>query len=205
VSESSARRAQIVQSAARLFAERGVGGTSVRDIADSVGVLSGSLYHHFVSKDALVVEILSSYLEDLVAGYREVVEADLRPRESVHGLVLASLTAAEAHPHATEIYQNELGRLRERPNETSSLTKAAAEVQRTWLSVLRAGVEAGDLRDDVPVTVFYRFIRDALFLSARWYRPGADYPVTRFAEHSTSLFLDGCSAVRRPTRARARR
>ena len=51
------RRRDVLLAAAQLFAERGYRGTSVRDIAQSVGVLGGSLYHHFKSKEALFLEV----------------------------------------------------------------------------------------------------------------------------------------------------
>ena len=45
-----------------MFARKGIGATTVREIADAVGVLSGSLYHHFESKDTIVDEILNRYV-----------------------------------------------------------------------------------------------------------------------------------------------
>ena len=53
------RRQAILACAAELFATRGVAATTVRQIADEVGILSGSLYHHFESKEAIVDEIIS--------------------------------------------------------------------------------------------------------------------------------------------------
>ena len=44
-----------------MFAERGLRATTVRDIADSAGILSGSLYHHFSSKEEMVDEVLREF------------------------------------------------------------------------------------------------------------------------------------------------
>ncbi|NLA37272.1 MAG: helix-turn-helix transcriptional regulator, partial [Actinobacteria bacterium] len=52
------RRDELLGLAATMFAERGLRATTVRDIADSAGILSGSLYHHFASKEAMVDEVL---------------------------------------------------------------------------------------------------------------------------------------------------
>ena len=46
-----------------MFAERGLRATTVRDIADSAGILSGSLYHHFKSKEQMVEEVLRDFLD----------------------------------------------------------------------------------------------------------------------------------------------
>jgi AcrR family transcriptional regulator len=52
------RRAEIVDGATTLFAREGYGDTSLLDIAKRVGVSKSALYHHFVSKDALLHEVL---------------------------------------------------------------------------------------------------------------------------------------------------
>ena len=52
------RRDEIVALAGEMFAARGFAGTTVREIADAAGILSGSLYHHFDSKESIVDELL---------------------------------------------------------------------------------------------------------------------------------------------------
>jgi AcrR family transcriptional regulator len=58
------RRTEILQSAAALIAVSGLR-TSLQDIADAAGIQAGSLYHHFESKEAILVELLRSYHADL--------------------------------------------------------------------------------------------------------------------------------------------
>src|SRR5215472_10149899 len=70
--EPADRHQQILTVAAVLFARKGVAATTVREIADEVGILSGSLYHHFDSKEAMVDEILAPYLNDLREAYKLV-------------------------------------------------------------------------------------------------------------------------------------
>lgn len=188
--EPGDRRERILASAAGLFARKGVSATTVRMIADEVGMLSGSLYHHFDSKEAMVDEIVASYLEDLRIRYKAVLARDTDPRTKLHDLVVASLEVVEAHPHATEIYQNEVNYLTE-IERFSYLKSAGKEVQSTWLEVINAGVNEGVFRSDLDPKVLYRLMRDAVWLSVRWFRPTRDYPVSRFAEDCISLFLDG--------------
>src|SRR5580692_1847063 len=66
----SERRADVMQTAAELFAQKGFRATTVREIADAAGILSGSLYHHFDSKESIGDEILSSFINDVLADYR---------------------------------------------------------------------------------------------------------------------------------------
>jgi AcrR family transcriptional regulator len=189
------RRESILASAAALFATKGVAATTVRQIADEVGILSGSLYHHFESKEAMVDEIISSFLEDLRARYKAVLDVQTDPRGRLHDLVVASLEVVEAHPHATEIYQNDVNYLLQF-ERFAYLRNAGKEVQTTWLQVIESGVAQGVFRADLDTKILYRLIRDAVWQSVRWFKPSKEYPTSRLAEDCTALFLDGLTTAR---------
>ena len=184
------RHEQILTVAAGLFARKGVAATTVREIADEVGILSGSLYHHFDSKEAMVDEILVPYLTDLRAACASALSRATDPRTRLCDLVFASLQVAEAHPHATEIYQSDVNYLSQF-ERFGYLAGAAGDIRKTWLEVISDGVARGAFRPDLDPGIVYRLMRDAIWLSVRWFRPAPDYPLTRFAQECTSLFLDG--------------
>ena len=62
--DSPTRRAEILATAASLIASSGLR-TSLQEIADAAGILPGSLYHHFESKEAILVELIRCYQDDL--------------------------------------------------------------------------------------------------------------------------------------------
>jgi AcrR family transcriptional regulator len=187
------RHDQILAVAAGLFARKGVAATTVREIADEVGILSGSLYHHFDSKEAMVDEILSPYLRDLGDACQRVIARRADPRTKLRDLVAECLGVVEAHPHATEIYQSDANYLSQL-DRFGYLTAAASQVRQAWLEVLNEGVAQGAFRPDLEPRIVYRLMRDAIWPSVRWFRPGRDYPLSRFAEDCASLFLDGVAA-----------
>ena len=187
------RRTTILAHAARLFARQGVSATSVREIAQEVGMLSGSLYHHFASKDEIVQEILLSYLDELLQRYDEVVAADLAPAKAFEQLVRASLTTIQHHPYATEIYQNDVAYLQRLPRG-EEIAEAGQRVPATWLSVIRAGVEAGDFRDDIPPRIFYNLLRDSLWRSVQWFDPQRGHDWDQFADAVLTVFVHGYGA-----------
>jgi AcrR family transcriptional regulator len=201
--ERNNRRDEILQKAAQLFATKGVAATTVREIADNVGLLSGSLYHHFESKDAIVDELLRSYLDDLRDRYREVNSESLDPRARIERLVQVSMDVVEAHPYATEIYQNDFNLLHNLPR-FSYLKASAAETRKIWLDALNSGLDSGVFRSDIDPQVLYRIIRDVVWLSIRWRQTGPKRSLAALADQCASVLLDGISvrsAGRRRTRA----
>ncbi|CAM2921009.1 TetR/AcrR family transcriptional regulator [Skermania piniformis] len=184
------RRDELLALAATLFAERGLRATTVRDIADAAGILSGSLYHHFDSKESIVDEILRGFLDDLFGRYREIVEAGLNPRDTLAALVVASFAAIDTEHAAVAIYQAEARRLQDSPR-FGYIAQPNTEFRELWLGVLRAGVTDGSFRADADVELAYRFLRDTVWVAVRWYRPGGPLTAESVAKQYLSIVLDG--------------
>ena len=182
------RRDVILERAADLFARQGVAATTVREIADAVGILSGSLYHHFASKDDIVDAIVGSFMNELVSRYDAVLTTHNDAAERLRGLVVASLTTVASHPHATEIYQKDARYLAE---GKAPVAENARLIKRAWIGVLEEGVEAGAFRSDVPVSVIYPLLRDGLWLTARWFKPTRTYGYDELAVDYLKVFING--------------
>ncbi|MDP9183731.1 MAG: TetR/AcrR family transcriptional regulator [Actinomycetota bacterium] len=185
------RRDVILERAADLFARQGVAATTVREIADAVGILSGSLYHHFASKDDIVDAIVGSFMDDLVNRYDAVLASTDDSAERLRGLVVASLATVASHPHATEIYQKDARYLASTGDGKAPVAENARLIRRAWIGVLEEGVEAGLFRGDVPVTVIYPLLRDGLWLTARWFKPSKTYGYDELAGDYLKVFVEG--------------
>ncbi len=183
------RRAQIREVAAELFAAKGVAATTVRDIGEVAGVLSGSLYHYFPSKNAIVAEILGDFMADIHHRFGEVAGRAGSHEETVRGLIRATLSTIEEHPRPTAIYQNDRQYLRDQ-GLLAPIDRESREIREFWLTAISAGVADGTFRDDVPAEVFYRSLRDTLWATMHW--PNRrDYDTDEFADLIAGLFLDG--------------
>ncbi|MFN2561768.1 MAG: TetR/AcrR family transcriptional regulator [Jatrophihabitans sp.] len=193
------RRAELLAIAAGLFAERGLRATTVRDIADAAGILSGSLYHHFDSKESMVDEILRGFLDALFHRYREIVAQDLGPRATLEAVVIASFEAIDEHNAAVAIYQAEARRLAEQPR-FAYIGERLTEFRRLWHDVLEAGIAAGSFRDDLDVELSYRFLRDTVWVGVGWYRPGGKLGIDDIARQYLAIVLDGIATPRRHDR-----
>jgi AcrR family transcriptional regulator len=188
------RREVILREAAELFARQGVAATTVREIADAAGILSGSLYHHFASKDDIVDAVLSTFLTELRERYDEVLTGAGDAPERLRGLIVASLETVAAHPRATEIYQNDAHRLRA-DNGYPYVEESAKAVRAAWVGVLEEGRASGAFRDDVPLKVTYPLLRDGLWLTARWFRPTKTYGHEELAADYWRIFLSGLTGT----------
>jgi AcrR family transcriptional regulator len=190
---ASQRRAALVALAADLFAERGYRSTTVREIAEAAGVLSGSLYHHFDSKESIIDELLSNYLDELLATYRAIVSDGGSSIEVLSRLVHAAFSSFDRHRAAIMVFQNERQYLLNYPR-FGYLAKSEQAVGRLWLKVIRDGIVSGDLRNDLDPKLAHQFVRDAIWVAVRWYQPGGRLSSSQLADQYLTLLLDGMRA-----------
>ncbi|MEE2031497.1 TetR/AcrR family transcriptional regulator [Rhodococcus chondri] len=189
----SGRRAELLGIAAELFASRGVRATTVRDIADAAGILSGSLYHHFDSKESMVDEILHGFLDDLFDRYRKIVASGLDSRATLEALVTASYESIDRSHAAVAIYQDEAKHL-DGSGRFSYIGELNIEFRQLWVGVIERGVGDGSFRPDIDVELAFRFLRDTVWVAVRWYRPGGTITAEHVAQQYLSIVLDGLSS-----------
>lgn len=187
---STERRDELVAIAAGLFAARGYAQTTVRDIADEAGILSGSLYHHFSSKEAMLDEILRGFLGELVERFTSIVAESDSPEDALDALVRHSFATIHAAPHAVALYQNESSVLIAQPG-FEYVDKTSRDIERIWINVLTDGQASGVFRADLEPGIVYRFVRDGLWSTVRWYQPGGKLQHETVADQYLSLLHGG--------------
>ena len=186
----ASRREELLRIAADLFATKGFRNTTVRDIADAAGILSGSLYHHFDSKESMVDELMRTFQAELFAAYDDILASPDDARSKLERAVRLSFETIERRGAEVAIFQNEaatLGQL-ERFGYLAERNRQSRDV---WVSLLTEGVETGALRADLDITLTYRFIRDTVWVAVRWYRPGGPHTTTEVADQYLTILLDG--------------
>ncbi|WP_370500056.1 TetR family transcriptional regulator KstR2 [Mycolicibacterium sp. jd] len=191
--QANTRRDELLRLAATMFAERGLRATTVRDIADSAGILSGSLYHHFSSKEEMVDEVLRGFLDWLFDRYQQIVATEPNPLERLKGLFMASFEAIETRHAEVVIYQDEAKRLSAQ-GRFAYVEERNKEQRKMWVDVLTQGIDEGYFRPDVDVDLVYRFIRDTTWVSVRWYQPGGPLTAQQVGRQYLSIVLGGITA-----------
>ncbi len=194
-SQPATRREELLELAAAMFAERGLRATTVRDIADAAGILSGSLYHHFKSKEEMVDEVLRGFLDWLFKRYQHIIDTEPNPLARLKGLFMASFDAIE-HRHAeVVIYQDEAKRLSAQPR-FAYIEELNRRQRKMWVDLLNQGIEQGYFDEHINVDLVYRFIRDTTWVSVRWYQPGGPLTAEQVGRQYLAIVLDGIATDR---------
>ena len=147
------RRTEVLETAASLIGSSGLR-TSLQELADAAGILPGSLYHHFESKEAILVELIRRYHADLDRLGRIALERLDEPdsrRASEKIVELGSAIARCAVKHRAALQMS----FYEAPSSNEELVKLLQEpptaVQQAMLQTLRAGRWSGYIRPDIDL------------------------------------------------------
>ena len=195
--DDGTRRAEILETAASLIATSGLR-TSMHDIAEAAGIQTGSLYHHFESKEALLVELLRRYHEDLdrVADHalHTLDDPSSRPGfAQIAALGTAVAQCAVAHRAAIQISMYET------PSANPDLIKWTQQrpiaVLEAMYQTLRAARWGGHIRSDVDLRVLAdRISQTMLQVGLDVLRHNAT--TSRVANLLCRIMLDGLAAGR---------
>jgi TetR/AcrR family transcriptional regulator, cholesterol catabolism regulator len=193
---------EIVAAAARVFRTKGYHAATVRDIAEEVGILKGSLYHHFESKEALLYLVVKEPIAQMYRTMREIAGADANPTEKLRRAIAAHLEAFDRHYPHLFVYLRERESVKRRFREMIGFSPK--EYERLWQQILREGVETGEFRADLDIPVASYGLLGMLNWSYKWYDPKGRLRIGEVADEFISLALAGLGATD-PNAVRARR
>jgi AcrR family transcriptional regulator len=188
------RAPEIMEAAARVFAQRGFHGATTQDIADVLGIRQASLYYYFPSKEvALELVCLQG-----VAGYFDVAKA-IASGAGTAADKLARLIKSHLAPLAdrgdfVRVFLNERQHL---PAESRRrIGKWSRGLERVFEDVLKDGMRRGEFRADLDTRLATLGILGMANAVASWYR-NEDVTVERISAEFARVVLDG---VRKPRR-----
>ena len=185
---------EVLDRAVGLFAERGFAGTSLKDVADAVGLSRPAIYYYFPSKDALLEELLTGVTVS-AARILENVEkrSDLSPIEKIgaaaHALVMW-VTERRLHFIAIDRSENELP-----PAILARHNDAKRRVLSGMMRLIDDAVAAGQARAvDSRIAAFS--IIGMCNWTAWWFAPDGELPASAVAERMADLAIHSVKRAR---------
>ena len=182
------RQKQLYDASARLFASQGYHATSLRELAEALGLNKSSLYHYFDSKQQLLYQLLDDYISEALAEIQSLCAGERDPEEKL----------ADFMRYYTRFYARDLDRLALLVNEVDNLEpryrKVLEKKERRYLAaltdILEQLREQGRLKD-VPSTVAAFAFFGMVHYTFRWYRPRGKVSPEELSEMFWEIFGSG--------------
>lgn len=182
---SVTRRAQILKTAARLFAERGFHAVGIAELGDAVALGRGGLYHHIGSKEDLLYDISREYITDLVSHASEVAARPFSPAERLALLGEYLMQKIASHQAEVTVCFREVQSLTgERHLAVMALH---GEYEAAWKQVLLDGERIGVFRPFDAIVL--KGLLGMYFYSYLWFRPNGRVSARQIAERFNEMAL----------------
>lgn len=169
---ASDRRALIMQEAAHLFGTRGFDATTIRDIAAAAGILGGSIYYHFGSKEDIFLAVHSAGMEFITTAVLAAIADHEDPWDQLEAAAIAhanALLASGDLPVIVSPYYSE---------SLAALRKELVAQRDNYDKIIAGIIDRLDLPAGVDRQIFRLHFLGALNWLPTWYRPNTGMSAT---------------------------
>jgi TetR/AcrR family transcriptional regulator, cholesterol catabolism regulator len=177
------RREELLAVAARIFSARGYGGASLREICAAAGILPGSMYHHFRSKEDLFVSVHAEGFRRLNEVVDRALEGAVEPWVRLEAAIGAHLGELVERTDVVAVTSASLFHL-----EGTRLQRRLNRWRDAYEDRFRKLIRALPLRSDVDDSLLRLALLGAINWTRVWYRPGKRTP-TQIAHHLVHVVL----------------
>jgi AcrR family transcriptional regulator len=192
VAATPAREDQVRAAALRLFKEKGYHATSMRDIAEAVGINKGSLYSYIRSKEDLLIPVFEQAQGVLLREIEEITaDTEATPTVRLKRAIHAHVTAVAENLDVLTVYLSEWRQL---ATESLATNRRQREHYAAMFhQILRDGIDAGEFRPMDTRIVMLGMIGMCNYLF-RWYRPDGRLTPDQVADELIEMVMRGVQA-----------
>lgn len=179
-------RARILREAAGLFRTLGYDGATMRDLAARVGIQSGSIFHHFASKEEILSEVMENAIVHLISRAEAARDEADTPAGRLRNLLRNEFRCFNEGPSdAFTVLFHQWERLS--PERQKPLLRYRTQYEAVWRSVLDDCAAIGRLKGDPAI--LRRLIHGATVWSIYWFRPGKPLSTEALADEAFGLLV----------------
>ncbi len=181
-------KGRLLKAAARLFRDNGFERTTVRELAKEVGIQSGSLFHHYASKQ----EILRNVVEQTILLNTELMQLSISQNQTsqdkLQALILCELQSILIDTgNEMSVLVYEWRGLNE--HNQAQILALRDKYEQLWLDILNQAYQEGLIT--LQPNILRRLLTGAISWSVNWYNPKGDLSLEELAQMTLSLALKG--------------
>ncbi|RSK45386.1 TetR/AcrR family transcriptional regulator [Hymenobacter rigui] len=182
------RRQLILDEAAKLFKQKGFGGTSMRDLAREVGMEAASMYNHIKSKDEILDLICTRIAHTYISQLAEIEQTEASYADKVKALIRLHIRLMIEDGAAVSVANHDWKYLPE--PQLTAFKDARKNYEKGFAALIEQGIAAGEFQP-VNVSVALFTILSAVRWVELWYRPGRELSAEELEDHIITMLLTG--------------
>jgi len=185
-------RTAITNVAMHLFGKQGFTGTSMRDIANAVGLLPGSLYAHIQSKEALLLAIVADGIGCFTAAVEPLMSQHQDPVERLRLMIIAHVEVVADNPERSQVVFHQWRFLGE--DNLPRAVQGREDYETLYIRTLQEGLAIGRIRPDLNLRIAVLTILGALNWTPEWFSPNGKLSAAQVGAVMADTLLRGIVA-----------
>ena len=182
------RKEQIDEKATALFQERGYAATSMRDLAQVLGIEAASLYSHIKSKEEILQKICFRMAQEFFNAWEEVEQENASQASKMEKAMIAHVRVITKDTAASAVFFNEWRHLSE--PKLSEFLAMRDDYEGRFIQIISDGVAAGEFSQvDEKFTMLT--ILSSLNWTHNWYKPSGNLSPEEVGERLANQLLNG--------------
>jgi TetR/AcrR family transcriptional regulator, cholesterol catabolism regulator len=186
---ADARLQQILAGAAEVFRTKGYAQSSLRDVAEAVGIDRASLYYYVSSKEDLLIELVRAPLMDIEERINSILRTSDSPEEMLRVAIVSHLESYEAGWPESFVFLSQ--NLEDLGRSADDFAELAKRYHAALLQIIENGQRAGIFRSDIDASVVMHGVLGMCNWVHRWYRPGGKSTLGEIGQMFASMIIDG--------------
>lgn len=189
ITDPESPRGRLLDQAAQLFLQKGYERTTVRDIAGAVGIQSGSIFHHFSSKEDILRAVMTEALVYFTGQLRDAIDAVEGPRDKLLACIRSELQFTIG-PETTAVMSLLVSEWRCLSGDAQrDILAYRARYEQLWEEVLHSAEQAGLVATDIFVT--RRLLAGAIHWTPQWFQLDGELSLEELAQETLRLVCSG--------------
>jgi AcrR family transcriptional regulator len=186
------RQQEMVYAAAKVFAERGYDQTTMQDVAASMGLATGSLYHYFAGKEELLINICDQLMEPLLESARALLRGDQPPEDQLRALVRLWVANVIEHRDHMLVFQQERHAI-----GSGAQWRRGRDSRKAFERLVQRTLDRADVarRTGVDPRLALVALLGMVNHTAQWYRPRGRLSADEIADGYLRLLIGAAAAA----------
>jgi AcrR family transcriptional regulator len=187
--DGEVRGGTIVRIAASLFSRRGYTSTSIREVAEAVGLSKAGLYHHFATKEAILAEIADRAIDALTTHLERALATQGTVEDRLRDLVIGRVEVIAENYDALKVFWQERALIPDQKNV--ELDERMRQYHHEVLNLIEEGQRLRIIRQDLDPHMAMLGLLGMTGWTYLWYKPSGRLSAREIGEHFWSLLSGG--------------
>ncbi|MEM5565975.1 TetR/AcrR family transcriptional regulator [Psychroserpens sp. AS72] len=185
--KTETRKEEIINTAAKLFKEKGYSAVTMRDLATAMGMKAASLYNHINSKQDILKAIIISIAEEFTNGMTTIINSEVSNIDKLKKIVALHVNITSRNTNGMASLNNDWMHLED---QLEYYLQLRDEYETNFLNVIKKGISSSEIRQSNPEIIMFSMLTTlrSLYL---WIPKKEDLNANDLAKSLSEVLIDG--------------